>query len=258
MAYQPAMSIRDKTGALAEVTRYGQLVTAKRKDDILCRFEYNNSTKDVTTVVSGTGAASNATSQAHAESGTGVGACDFATVSIATYRPAHEMYAYGSVVFTTAEANSTQYWGPIDATDGYMFNYSGTTFGMTLRKNTVDTFVARADWDDPCLLGDTVTGFVLDPTKNNQYKIDYGWLGIAPVSFYVYGGKTHGWILVHTIDYTNTQTTPSILSPSFKIKWGSSRTSGTGANLKVSVGCVAGGSYGEEHAQSAHRVFSGS
>lgn len=244
-------------GSEANVSRYEQLVVGLKHDDILCRFEYNNSTFDVgTPAVTGTGVASNSNSQAVASTGSGVGKCTFKTVRIMTYRPAHEIYVYGSVVFTAGTTNTVQRFGVFDDDDGFFIGYSGATFGLGIRKATSDTFIAQSSWNKDKCDGTGISGFTLNPAKNNQYKISYGWLGAAPISYYVYGGESLGWILFHVIDYTNTQTTPSINSPNFSIQWEVERTSGSGA-ITMAIGCVAGGSTEGVHAHAGHRVFAG-
>jgi hypothetical protein len=248
--------IGDKNNALADVSRFGQLITGVRHDDILCRFEYNNSTYDVTSAVTGTGAASNANSLATASTGATAGTCSFVTKRGMTYRPAHEMYMFGSAVFTAGAANTFQRLGIFDANDGFFFGYEGAVFGVSLRKGAADTTIAQTAWNKDKCDGTGTSGFTLDPTKDNQYKITYGWLGIAPITFSVYGGEARGWVICHVIDYTNTQTTPSVNSPNNNIKWEVSRTSGAGA-ISLSVGCVAGGSTEGTHAHAGHRLFAG-
>ena len=258
MSYFPnRIMIRDPDGTVAEVTRYGQQVIGLRHDDIKCRFEYNNSTNDVSVTTTGTGTSSNSNSQAVASTGAGVGKCTFDTVRSVPYQPAHEIYFFGSAVFTTGAANTNQRYGMFDDDDGFFFGYSGTTFGVTLRKGASDTFIAKSAWNKDKCDGTGTSVFNLDPTKNNQYKISFGWLGIAPISFHIYGGESRGWVLAHVIDYTNTQTTPTVNSPSHKIRWQVERTSGAGA-ITVAVGCVSGGSIQGEHSHAGRRVFAGS
>lgn len=249
--------LRDIGGTVAEVTRYGQQVVGLRHDYIKCRFEYNNSSSDVAVTTSGTGASSNSNSQAVASTGAGVGKCTFDTVAHVPYQPSHETYIFGSAVFSTAAANTTQRFGAFDDNDGFFFGYSGTSFGVALRKSAADTFIAKSAWNKDKCDGTGTSGFNLDPTKNNQYKISFGWLGIAPISFHIYGGESRGWVLAHVIDYTNTQTTPTINSPSQKIRWQVERTSGSGA-VTVTVGSVCGGSTQGEHSHAGHRIFAGS
>lgn len=256
MSFTPNRNIiRDKTGATVDVSRYGQITTASRHDYILCRFEYNNSTYDVTTTTSGTGAASNSNSQAVASTGAGVGTCVFSTAKLIAYRPAHEVYGYMSAVFSAGVADTTQRVGIFDTNDGFYFGFSGANFGIGIRNSAVDTFVNSSAWNKDKCDGTGTSGFVLDPTKYNQYKITYGWLGIAPITFWVYGGESLGWIICHVHDKTNSQTVPTIQSPCLRMQWEVRRTSGSGA-VTLAIGCVAGGALSGAHSHAGHRVFS--
>jgi hypothetical protein len=248
-------SLEDEAGNVAFVTKYGQQLTGHRRDEILCRFEYNNSTYDVTNSVTGTGTSSNSGSLAIVSTGAGVGTSKFVTKRDTAYRPAQEVYAFFSAVYSSGEANTSQSAGIYDANDGMFFGYSGTTFGLNIRKGASDTFVAQSSWNKDKLDG-TKLNFTLDPTKLNQYMVSYGWLGISPISFYVYCGEANGWVLVHVIDYTNTQTTVSILSPCLPVTWEVARTSGSGAKT-VGICSIAAGSIQGVHSHAGHRVFAG-
>ena len=259
MSYLPNVHVlKDGDGNQAEISRYGQQIMCERHDDILCRFEYNNSPKDVTATTTGTGATSNANSMAIVASGTGVGTAKLASVRYLTYRPAHEAYTYFTSVYSAGQdANTYQYVGPHDAQDGWFFGYSGTTFGVARRKGGSDTFVARTSWNGDKCDGTGPSGFNFNPLMLNQFNIEYGWLGIAPCSFSIYGGQSRGWITCHTIDLGNSQTTPSILSPSLQLMVEAGRSSGSGTSVTVAIGSWAGGTDEGVHAHAGHRVFAG-
>jgi hypothetical protein len=249
---------KSRSGNYADISRYGQMIIGERHDDILARFEYNTSTKDVIVAASGTGATSNANSMATVASGTGVGVASLQSIGSIMYRPAHEAYAYFTSVYSAGQdANTYQYHGCYDAQDGFFFGYSGTTFGTFIRKGGATTFTARTSWNGDKVDGAGLSGFNLNPATLNQYKIEYGWLGISPISYLVYGGQSRGWITVHTIDRTNLDTTPHVLSPSLPLRIESGRTSGTGTTVTVSVGSWAGGATEGVHSHAGHRVFAG-
>jgi hypothetical protein len=254
--FGPAGLIGDSAKNTAFVTRYGQLEVSQRHDDILARFEYNNSLQDVTITTTGTGASSNATSLAIASTGASTGLCRFQSKRNTQYRPGHQGHAFLSATFTAGAANTTQYAGLYDAQDGFIFGYTGTTFGIIIRKGASDTAIPQSTWNKDKLDGTGDSKFTLDQTKGNQYAIMYGWLGVAPISFYVYGGEDKGWILCHVYDITNIATTPSILSPCLPVTWEAERTSGSGA-ITVSVGSMAAGRAVGEHTHAGHRVFAG-
>lgn len=247
--------VGDQSKNIAFVTHYGQLEITEHRADILCRFEYGNSARDVTITTTGTGASSNANSMAVASTGAGVGLSRFQSIRTNTYRPAHECKAVMSVTFSTASANTNQRAGIYDSQDGFFFGYSGTTFGVTIRKGGSDTFIAQSSWNKDKLDGTGNSKFNIDPTKSNQYLINYGWLGVSPITFMVYGGEDKGWIPCHVYDITNIATTPTILSPSLPISWEAERTSGSGA-ITVSVGSIFAGR-SAAHSHAGHRSFCG-
>lgn len=138
------------------------------------------------------------------------------------------------------------------------FSYVAGVFYINVRKGgvLVESIPRGAGWNgDPCD-GTGPSGFNLNPEFNNQFKITYGWLGVMPATFSVYGGRLRGWIVCHVFDPTNSQITPSTYSPNFNIRWTAARTSGTGA-VTLAVGCVAGGSTEGVHAHAGHRTFAG-
>lgn len=244
--------------ATADVSRYGQLVTGMRGDDVLVRFEYNNSTEDVLEVVSGTGAAANASAMASVSPGTGIGAAALSSVRFVTYRPGHEVYAFFTTLYATPEADTYQRHGIFNGDNGFYFGYEGTTFGVSIRKDAADTQTAQANWSVDACDGTGASGFDLNHESLLQYKITYGWLGSAPISFWVYGGAEHDWILVHVIDQTNTSTSPSISEPSQGIKIESGRTTGTGVAILTKTSSWGAGTIEGVHTHAGHRIFAGS
>lgn len=244
-------------GAQVDVSRYGQLVTGVRGDDVLVRFEYNNSPEDITETVSGTGVVANAAAMASVSPGTGVGAASINSNGIITYRPGHEVYGFFTTLYATPEADTYQRHGIYNSDDGFFFGYEGTTFGVTIRKDTSDTQIAQADWNIDTCDGNGVSGFDLNHQSLLQYKITYGWLGSAPITFWVYAGIDYDWIRVHVIDQTNVSTSPSISEPSQWIEMEAGRTTGTGTAFKVKTSSWNGGTIEGAHTHAGHRVFAG-
>ncbi len=111
------------------------------------------------------------------------------------------------------------------------------TAGLT----PVTDFVARVDWSEETLLsGDSP----LDPEKGNVYQIQFQYLGFGAIKFYVEDPETGDFILVHIIKYANTETTPSVTNPSFRIGW-VARNTGNTTNLTISGSSAAGFIEGE-------------
>lgn len=241
----------------ADVSRYGQLVTGMRGDDVLVRFEYNNSTEDVEEAVAGTGAVANADAMASTSPGTGVGTAAISSLRFVTYRPGHEIYSFFTTLYAAPEANTYQRHGIFNGNNGFFFGYEGTTFGVSIRKDGTDTQTAQASWNVDACDGAGSSGFDLNHEALLQYKITYGWLGSAPISFWIYGGVEYDWILVHVIDQTNTSTSPSVSEPSQGIKIESGRTTGTGAAILTKTSSWAAGTIEGVHTHAGHRIFAG-
>jgi len=256
-AITPSTSIVGTAGAAADVSRYGQLVTGMRGDDVLVRFEYSNSSEDVIETVAGTGTTGNADAMASVTTGIGVGEAIIESKRFITYRPGHEVYAFFTTIYDTPEPGTYQRHGIFNGVDGFFFGYENTVFGVSLRKDGVDEFFPQSGWNiDPCD-GAGKSGFNLNHNALLQYKITYGWLGSAPVSFWVYGGIGYDWILVHVIDQTNTSTSPTISEPSQAIKFEVGRTAGDGADITMRTSSWAGGTIEGIHTHAGHRVFAG-
>lgn len=237
------------------VSRYGQLIVGQYLEQILCKFDYSNSTHDVTATTSGTGATSNANAMATVSCGAGVGLGKLVSTRYVAYRPAHEVHTYFTALFSSGQdANTYQRIGLYDITEGFWLGYSGTSFGVAYRTGTTDTFIASISFNKDKLDGTGSSGFTLDTTKLNQYKINYGWLGAAPITYSVYGGNSLGWIVFHVIDPTNTLTVPITLSPSNPITMEAGRTSGAGA-VTLSTASWNAGTVQGEHTHAGHRVF---
>ena len=188
MSYFPGpIEIKDREGNTATLSHYDQFITGQRHDQILIKFNYSNSTHDVASTVTGNGATTNAASMAIISSGTDIGTAELKSLRMVSYRPAHEIYTYFTALFSgNQDANTYQSIGLFDDVCGFWVGYSGTSFGISRRNASTDNFVASASFSEDPLNGTGNSGFTLDPSKLNQYKITYGWLGIGPIVFSVY------------------------------------------------------------------------
>jgi hypothetical protein len=88
--------------------------------------------------------------------------------------------------------------------------------------------VAQASWN---VTTTPFSGF--DPTKLNVYRIQFGYLGVANIDYFIYNPNTGSYVLVHRVKWSNTNTITHIGSPNFKIGWTSASLGSTGTNLTV-------------------------
>ena len=93
------------------------------------------------------------------------------------------------------------------------YSFSSATATGTIAQNKAGVtktseFVAEADWN-----GEAVS---IDPTKGNVFKIRYQYLGFGAIYFDIEDPSTGRFKTVHTIQYANDHTIPSLGNPSMK------------------------------------------
>lgn len=88
--------------------------------------------------------------------------------------------------------------------------------------------VAQSSWN---VTTSPFAGF--DPTQLNVYKIQFGYLGVANINYFIYNPNTGKFVLVHQIEWANANNTTHISTPNFKIGWTSASLGSSGTNLTV-------------------------
>ena len=125
-------------------------------------------------------------------------------------------------LFTTGVANSTQLWGVGGIIsnapyDGFYFGYNGISYGIVHYIGATPTWYSQSvDWNGDKVNGTAGTSFTLDPTKGSAVMIKYPYLGFGNVLFFIQNPTDSTWVLVHTIRYANTTTTPELTNPSLQ------------------------------------------
>lgn len=139
------------------------------------------------------------------------------TAETVRYSSGAEVYAMFTAAFTgTGSGTSYQRIGLYDTNDGIFIGDEGGTFKATVRKGTTDTGVAKGSFSVDTLVGGATSQFTragtpeaIDLTKLNVWKITFGWLGSAPIKFYVMAPDGH-WVLFHEILQPNNAAVPSL------------------------------------------------
>jgi hypothetical protein len=157
------------------------------------------------------------------------------------------LYAAFSCIFTTGITNSYQRIGLYDTSNGFYIGYEGTAFGITIRKGGVNTTTQRASFNTDTLTGAAGSNFTrngvpesLDPTKDNLYRVRFGWLGAAPIFFEVMSPDGE-WVIFHIIKHPNTVAATSINNPELPITLDVQKTAADATVLTVSTACWAAG-----------------
>ncbi len=149
-----------------------------------------------------------------------------------------------TAVFTACTANSSQLIGVGDAIDGFYFGCDGTSFGLLRRQNSVDNWVAQTSWIHDKAAGAEILPSI-DITKGNVYQIRYQWLGFGAITFWVENPTTGDFVKVHTIEYANAYTDPSIFNPSLPLHAEVINVSNA-TNIMLQTSSMMGGIEGKE------------
>lgn len=112
------------------------------------------------------------------------------------------------------------------------FSFSSATATATVTEQTTgaaktDNHTAQANFN----VAAPFSGF--DPTYLNVYKIQFGYLGVANISFFIYNPTSGEFELVHQIEWANANNVTHLGSPNLKIGWTSASLGSSGSNLTV-------------------------
>jgi hypothetical protein len=230
---------------------FGSAVSGSRYNQVEIDFSTTDpdSVSDLTVTKTVGGDASNSGGQALFTTGTntnsGIKAVTDTSVS---YRPHAETFVAFTAIFTTGIASSYQRIGLYDDDNGFFIGYEGTSFGVTKRSGAADVTTAQASFSEDTLTGQTGSGYTrngtpeaIDFTKDNLFRIRFGWLGAAPIYFEVFSPDGE-WVTFHKIKHPNTAAVPTIQNPNLPITLDIQK-SGAGASiLSINTACWAAGS----------------
>ncbi len=160
---------------------------------------------------------------------------EIASADYSDVGPGWDAYAVGATVIFIP-------WDASSRTGTYSLSGASTavgTFAQTVAGTAAtDTWVAQTAWNgDDIFDGNGLTGTTLDPTKGNVFQIDYQWLGFGGVNFFIEDPNDGEFHLVHTIQYANANTVPSLRQPSLPFYSQSINTSNT-SNVTISTASV--------------------
>ena len=229
---------------------FGQIVTAVRYNQVEVDFSSTApaSITDITVTNTNGGSSSNSNGQAVFTSGanTSGGVKAVSNISV-DYRPNAETYAAFSCIFTTGIANSYQRIGIYNTTNGFFIGYEGTSFGVTIRKNSVDTTIPQASWNVDTLTGGATSKYTLngtpmtyDPTKDNLFRIRFGWLGAASVTYEIYS-PDGVWVPFHIYKIANVQTSPTVNNPNLPVTLDVQKSTAGASVLTMNSACWGAG-----------------
>ena len=109
--------------------------------------------------------------------------------------------------------------------DSYVGTYSlsgattavGTFTQKLAGSAPTDNWTLQTAWNKDKFNGSGESGITLDPTKGNVFQIKFQWLGFGHIRFYIENPDSGILDLVHTVDYANQNTLPSINNPTLPL-----------------------------------------
>jgi len=103
---------------------------------------------------------------------------------------------------------------------------------VLVRNAGADTFTAQTSWNGDKCDGGATSNFTrggvveaLDPTKENVFRIRFGWLGAAVILFEVMS-PDGDWLVMHVVRQPNLSANPSIADPTLPLRAAVAKTSG--------------------------------
>lgn len=231
----------DYTGRESLNTIFGDKITVLRHADVEEQFQYNINTRTLAVTTNGTGAVTQADSMAQLSTGTDTdGQCSMVSVNVIRYRPGFEGFAIFTCMWDNGGVTgANQYMGAFSSENGYFLGFTGEDFIVCRNQDSVGFPVAREDFN-----GDGSFD-LFDPKKINIFRISWGWLGTAAISFEWMSEKDERWHLIHRMKFANDSILPSVFNPVLPICMDITKTSGS-TDIKMHSGSWAGGVNGED------------
>jgi len=258
----PAVSLIGSDGEEAVVGEFGDLVTTQRRDYIALKFGYGISERNL--YHGGTGSHAETTPGSKLRLDTGVTSASTVYAQsdeTIIYRPGHASYLLVTPIFYGLTADSIHRVGAYTVTptlgsqtimDGLLLHRRGGIWYVELWSDGVMLMgVAQSAWDDP-LDGEGQSRYRWDPGFGNVLRMTWGYLGFAPVRFYM--DTDVGLINFHTIDRRNRSTALNFGLPFLPFR-AEVLNGATAASSSLEIGSVNGGVMADAQADPEAKHF---
>lgn len=135
--------------------------------------------------------------------------------------------------------------GAFNLTDTGSTSAAGTFVETVTGVTTTNNWTAQTAWSLDVMDGTGPSGVTLDPTKLNVYKIEFQYLGAGSINFLIERPDTGRYVMVHRIEYANTNIIPSFVNPTLPLHIMTKNLANT-SNLTIKTGSMAGFIEGKE------------
>lgn len=238
----------DLAGRTAATSIFGDRIVADRIPDVAAQFQYGFPASSAVPEIENGGYITIIESMLVL--GTDINVAGRAKISnkkALRYVPGYEAFVFFTAVFSPAKADSVQRTGLFDDENGFFIGYEGVDFAVTRRRDGVDVNyvidVSKVFEDG-----------TFNPEFGNVYKISFGYLGFAAITFEVMR-PDGGWKMFYKIEYPNSSTDTHItntnLPPALEVF-----NSGNDTDIFVKAGSFSGGTTYGGGVDPASRKFS--
>lgn len=216
-------------------TAFGEVSVAEATPRVLMHFPYNLNTEIVNTSTTGSGSVTHANDFAVISSGAATSSSGtLSSIKNLEYYPGTGAICRFTAVFDEGVEGNSRIAGCGSSTDGFFFGYNGTAFGILYRAGGVDTWISQENWNQDPMDGSSRSSQTLVPQNGNVYQIQYQWLGFGQIDFLIENQYSGTLKKVHSIRYSNQNTTVSVNNPTFPFRAHSENTTNdTAVVIKV-------------------------
>jgi hypothetical protein len=224
--------LRDASKKGPQYSVFGDTIIGSKLDEVTISFQVGVSSYDTINAVTGGGAVTSVVPQAKIASGlAAAGTAQLQSIQSVRYRSGREGYSFFTCEFTTQAggvlgiADSNQQIGLFDDQNGIYLGFTGINFCIATRKEGVDTIVTQSSFNRDKLDGTGMSGITADFSKNNVFKISYGYLGAAIIVYEIL--RSDGvWTPFHVVEYPGSTTNTSISNPVLPVTCRVEKTAG--------------------------------
>lgn len=181
---------------------FGDKIVGSRKVYIANQFVYGIERDDA--IIEELNGATISVENSLLKGSTGTNVDGFASIQTKRYiryKPGFDTVVMFTAIFSEPKVDSYQHIGLFDDNDGVFIGYDTDGVFKLFRRNSGTTYKYTLDT--------SVLSFDIDFTKGNIYRINYGYLGFAPIVLEVLS-PTGKWEELYFIEYPNQNTLTNI------------------------------------------------
>jgi len=206
---------------------FGQQLAQNRVVQAQNNFLFSLS-EDVVTETTNSGTVGVSNAKAFAQTGINSGTASVNDRNRVRYRTGTEAGMLFTAGFPETSSSAQLQAGMFDESNGYYVGHDGSYFVGRLNDGT-ETKVYQSEWDDP-LDGSGSSGETQPLSGLNVYRISFGYLGSAPVSFETLTDS--GWVQFHQLSFVNTDANPHIQVPTLPPQIKATSSGATNARIE--------------------------